>query len=288
MDELEGKVAVVTGGGSGMGRGMARAFTRAGMRVVVAEIDEGSLDAAVAELTAAGHEAVGVRTDVSKLADVEALAEAAMDHFGAVHVLCNNAGVCTFATIDKMSIEEWEWTLGIDLWGPIYGVKVFKPLIEATGTGHINSTSSVAGLIAGGAVAPYNVAKHGVVALMCTLERELRSAHSPVRSSVLCPGAVNTPIGRNSVRSKRAMQGRDADADADGAIATGREAEKLNDSLGDALAQGMDPDDVGEMVLQAIRDDQFWILTNPGLAKQQHHQVAAMLEDRSLSRLRMF
>ena len=284
MDELEGKVAVVTGGGSGMGRGMARAFTRAGMRVVVAEIDEGSLDAAVAELTAAGHEAVGVRTDVSKLADVEALAEAAMDHFGAVHVLCNNAGVCTFATIDKMSIEEWEWTLGIDLWGPIYGVKVFKPLIEATGTGHINSTSSVAGLIAGGAVAPYNVAKHGVVALMCTLERELRSAHSPVRSSVLCPGAVNTPIGRNSVRSKRAMQGRDAD----GAIATGREAEKLNDSLGDALAQGMDPDDVGEMVLQAIRDDQFWILTNPGLAKQQHHQVAAMLEDRSLSRLRMF
>jgi NAD(P)-dependent dehydrogenase (short-subunit alcohol dehydrogenase family) len=284
MDELEGKVAVVTGGGSGMGLGMARAFTRAGMRVVVAEIDEGSLDAAVAELTAAGHEAVGVRTDVSKLADVEALAEAAMDHFGAVHVLCNNAGVCTFATIDKMSIEEWEWTLGIDLWGPIYGVKVFKPLIEATGTGHINSTSSVAGLIAGGAVAPYNVAKHGVVALMCTLERELRSAHSPVRSSVLCPGAVNTPIGRNSVRSKRAMQGRDAD----GAIATGREAEKLNDSLGDALAQGMDPDEVGEMVLQAIRDDQFWILTNPGLAKQQHHQVAAMLEDRSLSRLRMF
>jgi NAD(P)-dependent dehydrogenase (short-subunit alcohol dehydrogenase family) len=283
VEELEGKVAVITGAGSGMGLGMARAFAGAGMRVVAAEIDQASLDRTVAELTAAGHEAVGVRTDVSKLADVEALAAAAMDHFGAVHVLCNNAGVCTFATIDKMSIEEWEWTLGIDLWGPIYGVKVFKPLIEQTGTGHINSTASVAGLIAGGAVAPYNVAKHGVVALMCTLERELRAAHSPVRSSVLCPGAVNTPIGRNSQRSRREMRG-----EADGGIATGVEAVKLNDRLGDALKDGMDPDAVGHMVLDAIRTDTFWILTNPGLAKQQHHQVAAMLEDRSLSRLRMF
>src|SRR5918993_5394781 len=286
MEALEGKVAVITGAGSGMGLGMARAFAGAGMRIVAAEIDQGSLDAAVAELTAAGHEAVGVRTDVSQLADVEALATAAMDHFGAVHVLCNNAGVCTFATIDKMSIEEWEWTLGIDLWGPIYGVKVFKPLIEQTGTGHINSTSSVAGLIAGQAVAPYNVAKHGVVALMCTLERELRSAHSPVRSSVLCPGAVNTPIGRNSQRSRRAMRG-ETEAGAGGGIATGAEAVKLNDRLGDALKDGMDPDEVGRMVLDAIRSDTFWILTNPGLAKQQHHQVAAMLEDRSLSRLRM-
>ena len=287
MEELEGKVAVITGAGSGMGLGMARAFAGAGMRIVAAEIDQASLDAAVAELGAAGHEAVGVRTDVSKLADVEALAEAAMDHFGAVHVLCNNAGVCTFATIDKMSIDEWEWTLGIDLWGPIYGVKVFKPLIEQTGTGHINSTASVAGLIAGGAVAPYNVAKHGVVALMCTLERELRSAHSPVRSSVLCPGAVNTPIGRNSQRSRREMRG-EAGAGQGGGIATGTEAVKLNDRLGDALKDGMDPDAVGDLVLEAIRTDAFWILTNPGLAKQQHHQVAAMLEDRSLSRLRMF
>jgi NAD(P)-dependent dehydrogenase (short-subunit alcohol dehydrogenase family) len=287
VEELEGKVAVITGAGSGMGLGMARAFAGAGMRIVAAEIDQGSLDRAVDELTAAGHEAVGVRTDVSKLADVEALATAAMDHFGAVHVLCNNAGVCTFATIDKMSIDEWEWTLGIDLWGPIYGVKVFKPLIEQTGTGHINSTASVAGLIAGGAVAPYNVAKHGVVALMCTLERELRSAHSPVRSSVLCPGAVNTPIGRNSQRSRRAMRG-EAGTDQGGGIATGTEAVKLNDRLGDALKDGMDPDEVGQLVLDAIRTDTFWILTNPGLAKQQHHQVAAMLEDRSLSRLRMF
>jgi NAD(P)-dependent dehydrogenase (short-subunit alcohol dehydrogenase family) len=287
MEELEGKVAVITGAGSGMGLGMARAFAGAGMRIVAAEIDHVSLDRAVEELTTAGHEAVGVRTDVSKLADVEALAEAAMDHFGAVHVLCNNAGVCTFATIDKMTIEEWEWTLGIDLWGPIYGVKVFKPLIEQTGTGHINSTASVAGLIAGGAVAPYNVAKHGVVALMCTLERELRSAHSPVRSSVLCPGAVNTPIGRNSQRSRREMRG-ETDGGQGGGIATGAEAVKLNDRLGDALKDGMDPDDVGHLVLEAIRNDTFWILTNPALAKQQHHQVAAMLEDRSLSRLRMF
>lgn len=282
MDDLEGKVAVITGGGSGMGLGMARAFAGAGTRIVVAEIDQTSLDRTVAELTAAGHEAVGVRTDVSKLADVEALATATMDHYGAVHVLCNNAGVCTFASIDKMSIEEWEWTLGIDLWGPIYGVKVFKPLIEATGTGHINSTASVAGLISGQAVAPYNVAKHGVVALMCTLERELRSAHSPVRASVLCPGAVNTPIGANSVRSRREAQG------AEVGLTSGQEGKKLNDRLMTALQHGMNPDDVGHLVLDAIRNDTFWVLTDPKLAEQQKHQVAAMLEDRSLSRLRMF
>jgi NAD(P)-dependent dehydrogenase (short-subunit alcohol dehydrogenase family) len=282
VDDVVGKVAVITGAGSGMGRGMARAFAAAGMRVVVADVDQESMDATVGELTAAGHEAIGVRTDVSKLADVEALAAATMDHFGAVHVLCNNAGVCTFGTIAAMSIDEWEWTLGIDLWGPIFGVKTFLPLIEQSGEGHITATASVAGLIAGGAVAPYNVAKHGVVALMCTLERELRSAHSPVRASVLCPGAVNTPIGANSRRSLRADRGDGAE------LASGPEGEQLYSRLGDALAQAMDPDEVGVLVLDAIRNDTFWILTDPPVAKQQSYQVAAMLEDRSLSRIRLF
>ena len=111
-----------------------------------------------------------------------------MDHFGAVHVLCNNAGVCTFATIDKMSIEEWEWTLGDRPLGPDLRRQGVQAVDRARpAPGHINSTASVAGLIAGGAVAPYNVAKHGVVALMCTLERELRSAHSPVRRPCCAP-----------------------------------------------------------------------------------------------------
>ncbi len=280
--DVAGKVAVITGAGSGMGRGMARAFAAAGMRVVVADVAPESVDATVGELTAAGHEAIGVPTDVSRLADVEALAAATMDHFGAVHVLCNNAGVCTFGTIAEMPLDEWEWTLGVDLWGPIFGVTTFLPLIERSGEGHINSTSSLAGLVAGGGgIAPYNVAKHGVVALMCSLERELRAANSPVRASVLCPGAVNTPIAANSLRSLRARRGEDV------SLAAGPRGEKLEARVIEGLTHGMAPDQVGHLVLDAIRNDTFWILTDPRAAKQQTYQVAAMLEDRSLSQLRM-
>ena len=124
-----------------------------------------------------------------------------------MHVLCNNAGVGLFEPVAKTTIDDWEWMLGIDLWGPIYGVKMFLPIIEREDEGHINSTSSMAGLLAGAAAGAYNVAKHGVVALMATLERELRAANSPVHTSVLCPGAVNTDISRNSVDSRRAQDG---------------------------------------------------------------------------------
>ena len=277
MEDVRGKVAVITGGASGIGRGMANAFSDAGMKVVIADVRQDGIDIAVDELTKAGHEAIGVKVDVSKLAEVEALADATMDHFGAVHVLCNNAGVGTFAPIKAMSIEDWEWTLGIDLWGPIYGVKAFLPLMEKQGDGHINSTASVAGLISGPTLGPYNVAKHGVVALMCTLERELRSAKSPLTASVLCPGAVNTSIGPNSVKIRRAAKG---------STAPTTEGNRANDITRNALAQGADPDDVGAMVLDAILTRQFWILTDPKMARQQHFQVEAMLGDRSLSRLR--
>jgi NAD(P)-dependent dehydrogenase (short-subunit alcohol dehydrogenase family) len=207
MESVQGRVAVVTGAASGIGLGMVRAFTAAGMNVVAADLRADSLDAVVTELRADGHDVVGVPTDVSQRADVEALAEATLDTFGAVHVLCNNAGVGIFSPIAKTTLDDWEWVIGVDLWGPIHGVSVFLPLIEQQDEGHINSTSSVAGLIAGGAAGAYNVAKHGVIALMATLERELRAAKSPVRASVLCPGAVNTGIGANSIESRRARRG---------------------------------------------------------------------------------
>src|ERR1700730_15384216 len=178
MEQLEGRVAVVTGGAGGICLGMVGAFAGAGMRVVIADVRKDAIDAAVAELTGQGHEAIGVPTDVSKLPEVEALAAAALDAFRRGHVLCNNAGVGTFSPISRTSIDDWEWMLGIDLWGPIYGVKTFLPLIEREDQGHINSTASIAGLVAGGAAGRYNVAKHGIVALMTTLERELRAAKS--------------------------------------------------------------------------------------------------------------
>jgi NAD(P)-dependent dehydrogenase (short-subunit alcohol dehydrogenase family) len=278
MDTIEGRVAVITGAASGMGLGMVRAFSGAGMRVVAADVRQDALDAAVADLQAAGREVVGVVADVSRLADVEALAEATLDAFGAVHVLCNNAGVGLFSPIAKTSIDDWEWILGIDLWGPIYGIKTFLPLIEHEDEGHINSTSSLAGLIAGGAAGPYNVAKHGVVALMATLERELRAAKSNVRASVLCPGAVNTDIGRNSVESRRARRGNPQVRSAEG--------DKLGAMTANALAEGMDPDHVGHLVLDAIRDDRFWIFTEPRLLKLLRQQVDTMVDDGSLTRLR--
>lgn len=279
MQTIEGRVAVVTGAASGMGLGMVRAFSAAGMRVVASDVRKEALDAAVADVRALGGEVVAVVSDVSRLSDVEALAEAALDAFGAVHVLCNNAGVGLFSPIAKTSIDDWEWILGIDLWGPIYGIKVFLPLIEHEDEGHINSTSSLAGLIAGGAAGPYNVAKHGVVALMATLERELRAAKSNVRASVLCPGAVNTDIGRNSVESRRVRRGNPQVRSAEG--------DKLGAATVSTLANGMDPDEVGRLVLDAIREDRFWIFTDPRLLKHLQRQVESMVEDGSLSRLRL-
>jgi len=259
---------------------MVRAFAADGMRVVAADVRKDALDEAVAALRADGHDVIGVPTDVSKLGDVEALAEATLDAFGAVHVLCNNAGVGLFSPVAKTTIDDWEWVLGIDLWGPIYGIKVFLPLIEREDEGHINATSSVAGLLAGGAAGPYNVAKHGVVALMATLERELRAAKSPVRTSVLCPGAVNTDISRNSVESRRARRGQ----------ATGRtsEGDKLGGKLAGALANGMDPDEVGHLVLDGILNDTFWIFTDPRLLRHVQEQVEVMVDERRLTRLRLF
>jgi NAD(P)-dependent dehydrogenase (short-subunit alcohol dehydrogenase family) len=280
MQTVEGRVAVVTGAGSGMGRGMARAFADAGMRVVASDIRKDTVDAVVEELRAKGHEAVGVQTDVSQYAEVEALAATALDAFGAVHVLCNNAGVGTFAPISRTSIDDWEWILGIDLWGPIYGVKVFLPIIEREEEGHINSTASVAGLLAGGLAGPYNVAKHGVVALMATLERELRSAKSSVRTSVLCPGAVRTNIASNSVDSRRQRKGVTSPG--------GTEGQKLAEKMDAALASGMDPDDVGRLVLEGILTDRFWIFTEPRLLRHLHEQVEVMTNDQLLTRLRLF
>jgi NAD(P)-dependent dehydrogenase (short-subunit alcohol dehydrogenase family) len=273
--DVRDKVAVITGAGSGIGLGMARAFAGAGAKLVLADIESGPLDAAVAELTAAGHAAVGVRTDVSKLADIEALAEATMDTYGAVHVLCNNAGVGCAAPVGQTSLADWEWTLAIDLWGPIYGVKTFLPLIEKQGEGHINSTASMAGLLATASLGAYNVAKHGVVALMASLERDLRVAKSPVRASVLCPGPINT----NIVRSQR-----NRPADSAAQHVETKQGERFWQMLTETLSQGMDPDDVGRLVLDAVQTGRFWVLTHPAMARLVQAQVEAMMGDGSLVR----
>ncbi|MCP4086211.1 MAG: SDR family NAD(P)-dependent oxidoreductase [Actinomycetia bacterium] len=273
--DVNGKIAVVTGAASGIGLGMARAFTGAGMSVVLADIEQAPLDEATAELTAAGHQVISVPTDVSDLAEIQALAAAAMDHFGAVHVLCNNAGVGTSGPVGQTSIEDWRWTLAIDLWGPIYGVETFLPLIEQSGGGHINSTASMAGLYAGASLGAYNVAKHGVVALMASLERDLRMAGSSVRASVLCPGPINTNIVESERNRPADSAAQHIETEAGG---------KFWSILTRTLATGMDPDEVGRLVLGAVERDEFWVLTHPEMAEVVSRQHDAMMGERRLTR----
>jgi len=275
MQNLRGKVAVITGGASGIGLGMARAFAGAGMKLVLADLDDAARDAAVTEFRAAGVEAIGRRCDVSVHAQVQGLAKLATDAYGGVHVLCNNAGVGIPTATYPMKLQDWRWILDVDLYGPIYGVEVFLPIMEAQGEGHINSTSSMAGLFASGFMGAYNVAKHGVVALMATLARDLHGRKSPITASVLCPGPINTNISRHSVAYR---PGREKPA-ADG-VGAGRAASGIQKTLEE---QGMDPNEVGRLVLDAIGKGQFWIFTHPGMAKIVTKQVAAMTADRSLT-----
>ena len=273
--EVDGKVAVVTGAASGMGLAMAHTFANSGMKVVLADIEDDVLKQVTTELNEAGHDVIGVRTDVSKLEEVQALAERTLQKFGAVHVLCNNAGVGVGAPVGNTSIADWKWTLDIDLWGPIYGVETFLPLIEEQGEGHINSTASMAGLYAGASLGAYNVAKHGVVALMASLERDLRWRDSKVRASVLCPGPINT----NIVDSERNRDPDDAAQHTDS-----EQGQKFWDFLTRTLATGMDPAVVGPMVLDAIVNEKFWILTHPEMGEIAVNQSRAMLEDQRLTR----
>ena len=219
MQEFTDRVAVITGGASGIGLGMARALAARGMRLSIADLDEATLAAAVAEFEAAGVEVIGTTVDVSDLDSVQRLADVTMERFGQVNVLCNNAGVGIPTSARNMKLKDWKWIIDVDLWGPIYGVNVFLPLIEASGEGHVNSTSSMAGLISSGMMGAYNVAKHGVVALMAATERELRAKGSPITASVLCPGPINTNISRNSVQFRPGGAKPKADGDKAGKTA---------------------------------------------------------------------
>ncbi len=276
MQEFKDKVAVITGGASGIGLGMSRAFAQRGMKLVIADLDSQALEAAVTEFTTAGVPVIGHACDVSDLQAVQALADKTMQHYGAVHVLCNNAGVGIPTSARNMKLEDWKWIIDVDLWGPIYGVKVFLPLIEAQGEGHINSTSSMAGLLSSGMMGAYNVAKHGVVALMAALERELRAKKSPVTASVLCPGPINTNISRHSVEFRPSRAKPKADGDKAGKMASNIQA---------SLEAGMDPDEVGEMVARAIEDEKFWVLTHPWWAKGVQKQLDALMQDQTLTRI---
>ncbi len=196
--ELRGRVAVITGAGSGFGREFARLGGARGMRLALADINQAALDATVDELRGAGVEVLGVRTDVSKADDVQALADATMARFGAVHLLFNNAGVGSGGFVWESTDADWQWVMGVNVWSVIHGLRIFTPLMLAHGEpAHIVNTASAAGLITAPNMGIYNVSKHAVVALSETLYQDLKLVKSRIGVSVLCPAFVPTGIAHS-------------------------------------------------------------------------------------------
>lgn len=257
MDSFEGKVAVVTGAGSGIGFALAAALGAEGAKLVLADIEKDALDVAVLELLSRGFPTTGYRCDVSDPAHVEALADAAEADFGAVHFVANNAGVAAGGLCWEIDLPTWEWVLGVDLWGVIHGVRTFVPRIIEAGGGHVLNTASMAGLTSNPFMGPYNVAKHGVVTLSETLYQDLQLSHPEVGVTVLCPGWVRTKIASSS-RNRPGAEGT-AGEDAEASP----QEEMIRTVVDGLVAGGIDPHDVARQALDAVRAGQLHVLTHP-------------------------
>lgn len=258
MRDFQGKVAVITGGASGIGRALADRAAAEGMRVVIADVEERALQQAERELRDVGAAVLAVQTDVSKLEDVQRLADQTIETFGAVHLLCNNAGVGAGTTVWQSTLADWEWVLGVNLWGVIYGVHVFVPLMLRQGAeAHIVNTASIAGLIDGPGLGPYKVSKHGVVSLSETLYHELAMTRAPIGVSVLCPQWVKTRIV-DAERNRPEEYLNDPD---DVQFSPGARA--AAEFVRQSVETGIPPAQVADQVFDAIRAEQFYILTHP-------------------------
>jgi NAD(P)-dependent dehydrogenase (short-subunit alcohol dehydrogenase family) len=268
VQDFQGKVAVVTGAASGIGRALAERCAREGMRTVLADVEQEPLAQAAARLKAAGATVLAVRTDVSRAPEVEVLARTTLEAFGAVHLLCNNAGVAADAAVWETSLTEWEWVLGVNLWGVIHGVRAFVPHMLAQDTPcHVVNTASMAGLIAGPGIGAYKVAKHGVVALSETLYHDLAERGAQVGVSVLCPGIVNTRI-LESARNRPAEVGAPP-------------AGPRWDALRQLVPAGMPPAQVADAVFAAVREGRFYVLTHPEGKEAVRARLEDVLQDRN-------
>ncbi len=247
MKDFKDKVAVVTGAASGIGFAMAQRFAAAGMQVVVADVEEAALESAAKALRAAGANVFPAVVDVSQAAEVERLAAEACARFGAVHILCNNAGVAGGgAPAWEQSLPSWQWILGVNLWGVIHGVHSFVPRMLKTGVeGHVVNTASVAGLRTGPFISPYHVSKHAVVALSESLYFDLQLAQAKVSVSVLCPAFAKTKIAESARNQPPAAK-----------------STPYPEAMRTRVERGMAPEQIAERVFEAVRDDQFWILTH--------------------------
>src|SRR5215468_1713082 len=254
MQDLAGKVAVVTGGGNGIGRGLCRGFAAEGMAVAVADVDAAAAEATAKELVGRGARAIAVRTDVSERKSLEALAERVERELGAPYLVCNNAGVLTTGPLLAQTEGEWRWIVGVNLMGVVHGSHVFAPRLVAQGAGHIVNTASVGGFLASAEMTIYTTTKYAVVGFSEALRQDL--AGKGVGVSILCPGPIATELARSD-------RLRPADIGAAGGTAQ---------NLKPFITGGMDPDDVAPIVLRGVRANAEYIFT--------HGQFRAPIEAR--------
>jgi NAD(P)-dependent dehydrogenase (short-subunit alcohol dehydrogenase family) len=252
MQTLRDRVAVVTGAASGIGLALAERFAAEGMRVVMADVEADALDRAAAAVRTTARAVLPVRVDVAHAEDVERLAHETYAAFGGAHVVCNNAGVAVIGAVHEHSLADWQWVIGVNLWGVIHGVRAFVPRMLAGGDeGHIVNTASMAGLTTAPFMAVYDVTKHGVVALSEAMYKEFEATGAPLGVSVVCPGLINTNIMR-SARNRPPELADEGKA--------GPAAQAFGQALGDRLATGYPPAEVAEQVVQGIREKRFYVV----------------------------
>jgi NAD(P)-dependent dehydrogenase (short-subunit alcohol dehydrogenase family) len=275
MQELKDKVAVITGGASGIGLAMAKRFAREGMKLVLADIEEDALRRVDQEFRKAGVPVLAIRTDVSRSHDVERLAEKTLATFGAVHVLCNNAGVAPGGVVWESTIADWEWVLGVNVWGVIHGVRVFVPImLRQDSPCHIVNTASVAGLLSVPGMGIYCVSKHAVVTLSECLHHDLTERGAKIGVSLLCPAFVPTGI-LDSERNRPALLRNPSRTRTP-------EDQAREEQMRHAVESGrVSADMVAEMVLDAVRQERFYIFTHPRIKAAIQTRMEDVLNERS-------
>lgn len=286
MDSFAGKVAVVTGGASGIGLALVQRFATEGMKVVIADVEQEALDAAVKAVGSEFGEDVvlGVLTDVRSPEAVSALADAAFDRFDGVHVLCNNAGVAVGGMSWTVPADRWQWIVDVNLLGVVNGIRAFVPRMIEQGEGHVVNTASIAGIVTAPAMGPYVATKHAVVGLTESLYYDLQLMGNGVGASVLCPEWVRTRIHeseRNRPDDVNEMTWSLAPADAEESSESSEEAAPVDigSAVSGLIETGIDPAIVADKVLEAITVGRFWIFTHDTSLENAKRRFAAIESD---------
>jgi NAD(P)-dependent dehydrogenase (short-subunit alcohol dehydrogenase family) len=275
LTEFQGRVAVVTGAASGIGKALCERFAREGMRIVMADVEHERLSHAAADVEALGAEVLFVRTDVSRADDLSALRDATLERFGAVHVLCNNAGVFAGGLCWDAIGADWEWVMGVNVYGILHGIRAFVPfMLEQGQPGHVVNTCSMAGLINMPLSGAYSVSKHAALSLTETLYHELRIKQSPVGVSALCPELIRTRIGHSERNRPAHLKRPEGSATPEQTL--------VEQAIKSSTEGGIEPAVMADRVYHGIREDRFYLLAEEGTSWD--HACRTRLDDIRLRR----